>query len=149
MAVDFLLDFALTESHDDDQRKAAALVFVATSLEILLEEAVWSVLDSGQTRSALGQWTVSRCRGVDNRLKFMKEVAGIDLKSVAEESGCPECMQDWKRLRDMRNEVVHSGNIFTLPPDLQTWLQSIASLGIVIFADVNNRIWPVPGDVKR
>jgi hypothetical protein len=136
-----LLSSVLEREPSDQEAKAAAVISATTFLEILLDDAVRNLLERDGASYELRARLVGEVESVEGRLSIVEQLLGTEVEDIAAELGVGSFMDEWKRYRWMRRNVMHRGNLHTSGSDLQEGLERTMLAGAKVFAEVNNRTW--------
>lgn len=88
-----------------------AIVFTCTLLEMMLEQAVWTLIQYQVKRDKAGEALLESYQGREKRLILFQKLNGFSLKDVLADKGYKIFLSDWKKLEQIRNRIVHNGSI--------------------------------------
>lgn len=102
----------------DNGHSAAAVVFCATTIELLLKATLLQPIVYGLVHSAgladvivkhvVGQTGFDRYRTLLSRL--FQELAGLDIANVCRDGVSVALIDESRRVQDLRNDIIHKGH---------------------------------------
>lgn len=109
--VHMLLDIIEQQKLDTYNGQRIAIVFTCTLLEMMLEQAVWTLIQYQVKTDKAGEALLESYQGRERRLRLFQKLNGFSLKDVLADKGYKTFLSDWKELAQIRNRIVHNGSI--------------------------------------
>ncbi|MFH1450325.1 MAG: hypothetical protein ABIG09_07975 [bacterium] len=123
---------------EDDDEKRVATILLCTSLELLLENAIWEVLVACNTPTEVAEFILETNQGREKRKKVFNNFSATSLGELLESNGLGNFMKRWKDLSEKRNGIVHGQYYVALPT--ATFITDLLADSLRAFSIVENDI---------
>ena len=131
----------IVDSHDrepaEDHR--IALLFLASALEIMLEDVLVELLRQETSSEVLIEATLDCNQGVERRRTLFGRLSGTPLGELLTEDWGQEFLRDWGTLSARRNKVAHGKYYYRGSEDV-VLLQRVRRNCLRAFVEMHNRV---------
>lgn len=129
---------------DSIDGKKIAIVFTCTLLEMMLEKAVWTLIQYQVKTQQAAESILDGYHGREKRLGLFKKLSDFNPKDILEVEGYPTFLKDWKTLAQVRNSVIHRGNFGNIGDlnieEINNLILSLTDDSTPVFALIHNEI---------
>lgn len=105
-----LLDIVKQQNLESYQDQKVAIVFVCTLLEMMLEKAVCTLIQSQVKTEKAIETLLDGYQGRKKRIDLFDKMSDFKMRSFIEANGYKNFFKNWSKLTSIRNSVVHKGN---------------------------------------
>ncbi len=133
VGIDKCLEIAKNQKLDNDNEKVICIVFLCTALEVLLETVLYELIKTQKSKINLEKiWS----RG--KRIKEYERFSDCSLKIFLCSKGYDSFYDDWNKLAEVRNKIVH-GKFFSRIIEDKI-INKILDNCLKVFTEVHNDI---------
>jgi hypothetical protein len=125
---------------NSNEERPIAIVFLCTALELLLEQALWSLLNIYTKSEQLAELILDSNRERDRRIGLYNKLSDCPLGDLLQSRKMATFLDEWNRLSKLRNEVVHHGRYYTGGKEETELIQSVYRNCLKVFAEVHNDV---------
>jgi hypothetical protein len=124
---------------NSNEERPIAIVFLCSALELLLEQALWSLLDIHTKSEQLAQLILDSNRERDRRIKLYNKLSDCPLGDLLQSRNMATFLDEWDHLSELRNEVVH-GRYYTGGEQETELIRNVYRNCLKTFAEVHNDV---------
>lgn len=141
----FSADKFLEIVHDQDLRSAQgqriAIVFLHATLELLIEQSLWELLNGLHQQSNVASEALLDChQGWERRVELYKKLRGRSLHQVLSDNGHDAFYQNSRILKKARNQIVH-GSYYHKASEDNELIEQMRNNCIRAFACIHNDLY--------
>ena len=134
-APDFLRIAEKQDKYDGDGLRAS-LIFICTAVEILVDDVISKMLWRRAYYGPHVEIIMDSFTGISRKEGLFRKLRGISLKKIMEANGDINFYNNWQKLIQIRNLLIH-GNYWA--KTLEDWpVAEVANNCISVFSRVNN-----------
>ncbi|MEK4045918.1 hypothetical protein NSU18_19995 [Paenibacillus sp. FSL H8-0048] len=138
--LDVLILIGLVEKQnlDDFKERKVAIVFVATLLEMLLEETVTKLAYKHCNSDTAVEALLDSYQGRQKRIALFNKLSGLKMKELLNNNGFTDYLFWWEAISTLRNKIVHQGFYAQTEIDVNMTIRNLLNNSIDVFALLNN-----------
>jgi len=123
-------------STEDGRR--IAIVFLATALEMLLEDVLWELLAAHQSPNLISELVLDGYRGRERRIWLFETLSGKSVANVLKSKRLDGFLSDWEELANARNRIAHGQYFYRRKSDPRTLIKRVYNKCVPAFAELQN-----------
>jgi hypothetical protein len=131
---------------DHDQRRVA-IMFLATAVELLLEQSLWLLLPKHCKTKELARLTLEWNRGKEKMTTLYKQLSGESISNILKGNGYEVFLSRWDTLTKLRNQIAH-GRFYAAVHESEEkereLIENVYQDCIPVFAHIHNYALKVP-----
>jgi hypothetical protein len=132
-----VIDIAKKQKLRTPRGRRVAIVFLASALEMLLEDVLWELLEVHGSSNSLSKLVLDGYHGRDRRVGVFKTLAGKSVSEVLRAKHLDSFDEDWKAITKARNGIVHKYT-YERGDDQQAQIQRVIDRCFEAFEELNN-----------
>lgn len=107
LEVHHFLELVHKQNLDSTNERRVAIVFLATVLELLLENVLWELVRTYTDSHQLAEYLFDTSWGKERRIRLYDKLSDRPLGELLQENGMGEFLKEWGELSSVRNKIVH------------------------------------------